>query len=95
MGQGLANPILKLNQECLTFMGQPTYSKGLQDGPGAEAMYNPNKVPPRERKTASEMPNSHAAFLSITSLTTFISLHRNLLIDLSSVTRLGRNGPFS
>lgn len=42
MGQGLANPILKLKQECLTCMGHPKYSKGLQDGLAAEAVYKPN-----------------------------------------------------
>lgn len=42
MGQRLANPILQLKQECLTCMRQPQFSKGLQDGLGAEAVYNPN-----------------------------------------------------
>lgn len=42
MGQGLANPILTLKQECLTCKAQSKYSKGLQEGLGAEAVYNPN-----------------------------------------------------
>lgn len=40
-------------------------SKGLQDGAGAEAMYNPSKDQLRERKLASEMSHSTPAFLPI------------------------------
>lgn len=54
----------------------------------------PTKSHWEKEKTACEMPDSHAAFLPITSLITFIPLHRNLCIHLSSVTRLGWNWPF-
>lgn len=51
MGQGLAHPILRLKEECLTCMGTK-YSEELQDGSRAEAMDNPNKVPLGERKNS-------------------------------------------
>lgn len=86
--EAVIKDLLTLLLKCLTCMGTE-YSTGLRDGPGAEARYNPSKVPLRERKMASEMSSSTRSLP--VHHTPSLPSHGNPLIYLSSVTRIGEN----